>query len=114
MLKSGGEKVRLEGEESVGCLHEIPLRDSPNLVGHPALVLETRTEVLDDGIGEHDVDRRVTITPEVAPVTADVANSRSRLRLRQRVEHRDLDVAQISGAHERPELLRAADVEDAH
>src|SRR2546423_11680533 len=103
--------MRLDRKVPIRGLDEIAPAYATDFVRHQALVSQPRTEMLNDGIREHDVVTRVIVARQIARVAGDRLEFLSGDRLGLQIEQRYLNVSQRIAAHGLPESLSSANVE---
>jgi hypothetical protein len=113
-LKARHQKMRLQREIAIRRLNEVSLPNSLDFFRHHLLVGEMRTEVLDYRVGEHDIERSISVAAEITRVTRDTVEKRSRNGVSLQVENCNPDVIQVAQAHELPEFGGAPNVENAN
>ena len=67
-MKQRALEMRFDGEIVVRGLQEVILADTPNFVCHALLVVFV-TNMFDDGVGEHNVERSVAKLRKISSVT---------------------------------------------
>ena len=103
--------MRLQREIAVRRLNEVSLANSLDFFRHKLLVGKMRSEVLDYRVGEHDVERSVSVA-QIPCITRDAVEKRSRYRVSLQVENCNPDVIELAQAHELPEFGGSANVEN--